>query len=146
MEMSEKDKSNVIKVVILSEEKGERDMATLAQNLASAFSRDEVSFEMNETEREIMQMVRDFAYNELKPRAAQIDETGQLPMDLVKKMSDLGLMGISLPEEYGGAGQSYVLFARIIEELCAACASTGLVPDVNISLGAEPILMFGNEE
>jgi acyl-CoA dehydrogenase len=109
-------------------------------------SRDEINLEMNETEREIMAMVRDFAYNELKPRAGEVDASGELPLDLVKKMGELGLLGISLPEEYGGAGQSYVLFARVIEELCAACASTGLVPDVNISLGAEPILMFGSEE
>ena len=51
-----------------------------------------------------------------------------------------------LPEEYGGAGQSYVLFAMIVEELCKACATTGLIMDVNISLCAEPILLFGNEE
>jgi len=61
-------------------------------------------------------------------------------------MAEMGLMGLSIPEAYGGAGQSYILFALVIEELCAACASTGLVPDVNISLGAEPIIMFGTEE
>ncbi|MGH2347271.1 MAG: acyl-CoA dehydrogenase family protein, partial [Chloroflexota bacterium] len=55
------------------------------------------------------------------------------------------LMGVCLPQEFGGAGQSYVLFALIVEELCAACASTGLILDVNISLCAEPILRFGND-
>ncbi|MEI6043172.1 MAG: acyl-CoA dehydrogenase family protein [Chloroflexota bacterium] len=105
-----------------------------------------MNLEMNETEREIMRMIRDFATKEVKPRAAQIDATSQFPEDLMAKMGELGLLGLSLPEEYGGAGQSYVLFARFIEELSCACATTGLAADVNISLGAEPVLMFGNEE
>ncbi len=113
---------------------------------ATSRGRDELNLELNETEREIMELIRDFAKNEIKPRAAEIDATGQYPADLVAKMGELGLMGLPLPEEYGGAGQSYVLFAMAVEELCAACASTGLVMDVNVSLGAEPILMFGNEE
>jgi acyl-CoA dehydrogenase len=61
-------------------------------------------------------------------------------------MGELGLMGVCLPEEYGGAAQSFVLFAMIVEELCAACASTGLILDVNVSLCAEPILLFGSDE
>jgi alkylation response protein AidB-like acyl-CoA dehydrogenase len=61
-------------------------------------------------------------------------------------MAELGLMGVPFPEEYGGAGQSYTLFASIVEELCRACASTGLILDVNISLCGEPIMMFGTEE
>ncbi len=121
-------------------------MAGATQSQTRPFSRDEINVEMNETEREIMQMVRDFAYNEIKPRAAAIDEKSEYPADLVAKMGELGLMGLPIPEEYGGAGQSYVLFARVVEELCCACASTGIVMDVNISLGAEPILMFGTEE
>jgi alkylation response protein AidB-like acyl-CoA dehydrogenase len=61
-------------------------------------------------------------------------------------MADLGLMGVPFPEEYGGAGQSYVTFALIVEEICRACASTGLIMDVNISLCGEPIMMFGTDE
>lgn len=113
---------------------------------AAAQGRDEITLELNETEREIMDLIRDFAKNEIKPRAAQIDATGEYPADLVAKMGELGMMGLPIPEEYGGAGQSYILFAMAVEELCAACASTGLAMDVNVSLGAEPILMFGTEE
>ncbi len=113
---------------------------------ASAQGRDEINLVLNEDEREIMKMIRDFARNEIKPRAGEIDATAQYPADLVAKMSELGLMGLPIPEKYGGTGQSYVLFALAVEELCAACATTGLVLDVNVSLGAEPILMFGSEE
>ncbi len=101
---------------------------------------------LTDTEKMIMDTVRAFARDRVKPRAAEIDRTGQFPWDLVKQMGELGLMGVCLPEEYGGAGQSYVLFAMIVEELCAACASTGLILDVNISLCAEPLLLFGTEE
>ena len=103
-------------------------------------------YPLNEDEQLIMQTVRDFARERVAPRAAEIDRTGAFPHDLVKQMGELGLMGVCLPEEYGGAGQSYVLFAMIVEELCKACASTGLIMDVNISLCAEPILLFGGEE
>ena len=103
-------------------------------------------YPLNEDEQLIMQTVRDFAREQVAPRAAEIDRTGAFPHDLVKQMGELGLMGVCLPDEYGGAGQSYVLFAMIVEELCKACASTGLIMDVNISLCAEPILLFGDEE
>lgn len=102
-------------------------------------------YPLNDTESLIMDTVRAFARDKVKPRAAEIDRAGQFPHDLVKAMGELGLMGVCLPEAYGGAGQSYVLFAMIVEELCAACASTGLALDVNISLCAEPIWRFGNE-
>jgi len=102
-------------------------------------------YPLNEDEQLIMETVRDFAREQVAPRAAEIDRTGEFPHDLVKQMGQLGLMGVCLPEEYGGADQSYVLFAMIVEELCKACASTGLIMDVNISLCAEPILLFGDE-
>ncbi len=103
-------------------------------------------YPLDEDEQLIMETVRDFARERVAPRAAEIDRTGLFPYDLVKQMGELGLMGVCLPEEYGGAGQSYVLFAMIVEELCKACASTGLIMDVNISLCAEPILLFGDDE
>ncbi|WP_341468120.1 acyl-CoA dehydrogenase [Candidatus Chlorohelix allophototropha] len=115
-------------------------------NTYKMYSKDDFNLELNDDEREILNMVRDFAQNEVKPRAADNDATGEYPADLVEQMSELGIMGLSFPEKYGGAGQSYILFALAVEELCAACASTGLVFDVNMSLGAEPILFFGNEE
>src|SRR5262245_60004207 len=102
--------------------------------------------ELTESERMVLDLVRDFATREVGPRAAAIDETGEFPADLVQRMGELGLMGIPVPEAYGGAGQSYVVFALAVEELCGACATTGLILDVNTSLCSEPILVFGDEE
>ena len=103
-------------------------------------------YPLTDEERLILDTVRAFARERVAPRAAEIDRTAEFPWDLVREMSKMGLLGVCLPEEYGGAGQSYVLFAMIVEELCKACATTGLIMDVNISLCAEPILLFGNEE
>ena len=103
-------------------------------------------YPLTDEERLILDTVRAFARERVAPRAAEIDRTAEFPWDLVREMSKMGLLGVCLPEEYGGAGQSYVLFAMIVEELCKACATTGLIMDVNISLCAEPIVLFGNEE
>ena len=103
-------------------------------------------YPLTDEERLILDTVRAFAREQVAPRAAEIDRTAEFPWDLVREMGKMGLLGVCLPEEYGGAGQSYVLFAMIVEELCKACATTGLIMDVNISLCAEPILLFGNED
>ncbi|GAC1444887.1 MAG: acyl-CoA dehydrogenase AcdA [Chloroflexota bacterium] len=105
-----------------------------------------MDFTLSDDQRDILDLVKEFATNEVLPRASVIDENAQYPADLVSKMGELGLMGVPFPEKYGGAAQSYVTFALIVEELCRACASTGLIMDVNISLCGEPILMFGTEE
>jgi alkylation response protein AidB-like acyl-CoA dehydrogenase len=105
-----------------------------------------VDFTLTKDEEDILDLVRQFARDEVLPQAAAIDEESRYPADLVAKMAELGLMGVPFPEDYGGAGQSYTLFAAAVEELCRACASTGLIMDVNISLCGEPILMFGTEE
>jgi len=101
---------------------------------------------LDDGDQSIVDMVRDFAERELAPRAHEIDEKGEYPEDLVGKMAELGFMGIPFPEVYGGAGLSYVTFALVVEELCKACASTGLIMDVNISLFGEPVWLFGTEE
>ncbi|MGH2449444.1 MAG: acyl-CoA dehydrogenase [Chloroflexota bacterium] len=100
---------------------------------------------LSDEQRDILGLVREFAVNEVEPQAAEIDRTARFPTDLVRKMAEMGLMGVPFPEEYAGAGQSYVTFALIVEELCRACASTGLIMDVNTSLCGEPILMFGTD-
>lgn len=105
-----------------------------------------MDFALDEEQRDILTMVRDFATSEVLPRAGEIDERAEYPADLVAQMGALGLMGVPFPEKYGGAEQGYVTFALIVEEMCRACASTGLIMDVNISLCGEPILIFGTEE
>ena len=105
-----------------------------------------MDFTLSNDERDILDVVRDFATTQVLPRAAEIDEKAEYPGELVAGLGQLGLMGTPFPEEYGGAAQSYLIFALTVEEVCRACASTGLIMDVNISLCGEPILMFGTEE
>ncbi len=105
-----------------------------------------MDIELTQDETDILDVVRSFAREEVLPRAAAIDRDGEYPVDLVRAMGELGLMGVPFPEEYGGADQRYLMFALIVEELCRACASTGLIMDVNISLCGEPIWLFGTED
>ncbi len=100
------------------------------------------------TEEQLMlrDMTHDFAQNEVKPIAAEIDETCRFPEETVNKMGELGLMGIVFPEEYGGAGMDYVCYAIAVEELSRVCASHGITLAAHISLGVNPIYLFGNEK
>ncbi len=101
---------------------------------------------LNEEELMMREMVRDFASNEIRPIAAQIDETCEFPMENVKQMGELGLMGIVFPEEYGGADMGYVSYAIAVEELSRVCASHGITLAAHISLGSNPIFSFGNDQ
>lgn len=91
-------------------------------------------------------MVHDFAQNEVKPIAAEIDETCRFPAETVKQMGEIGLMGIVFPEEYGGAGMDYVCYAIAVEEISRVCGSHGITLAAHISLGVNPIYKFGNEK
>jgi acyl-CoA dehydrogenase len=95
---------------------------------------------------EIRKLVRDFAQREVKPRAEAIDHTGEFPRDLVDKAAQLGLLGVLVPEAYGGAGLDHVSFAIFIEEVARFCASTAVILDVHNSVGTEPIVLFGSED
>lgn len=101
---------------------------------------------LKETEEQVLKVVREFAQNEVKPRARQIDEEENVPQDLIDRMRALGLFSIYIPEKYGGAGLGFELLVRVIEEISKACPSTALVLDGALTLFAEPILMFGSEE
>lgn len=90
--------------------------------------------------------VRKFAEAELAPTAPEIDKSGEFPWDNLKKMAKLGLLGIIIPEEYGGAGFDFVSLAIAIEEISRICASTGVIVAVNNSLASYPIMQFGSEE
>ena len=97
-------------------------------------------------QQEIRRLVRDFAEREVKPRAQAIDQTGEFPRDLVDKAAGLGLLGILVPEAHGGAGLDHVSFAIFVEEVARFCASTAVILDVHISVGTEPIVLFGSED
>ena len=104
-----------------------------------------VSFELSEEAQSVREMVRDFAETEIRPIAAQIDETHEFPAENTKKMAELGLLGMFVPEEYGGAGMTYESYVVAIEELSRVCASHGVIASVNNSLVCYPLLAYANE-
>src|ERR1700737_1616415 len=101
---------------------------------------------LSSEQQDLRGLVRDFAEREVKPRAEAIDHTGEFPRDLVDKAANLGLLGILVPEAYGGAGLDHVSFAIFVEEVARFCASTAVIVDVHTSVGTEPIVLFGSEE
>jgi alkylation response protein AidB-like acyl-CoA dehydrogenase len=94
----------------------------------------------------IRQTARDFAQREIVKVAAHHDETGEFPLETVRKMGELGLMGIEVPEEYGGAGLDTLSYVLALEEICRADAAHGTVMSVNNSLFCHGFLHFGTEE
>ncbi|MGA1873339.1 MAG: acyl-CoA dehydrogenase [Thermoplasmatota archaeon] len=102
--------------------------------------------ELNEQQKMIRNMVREFAEKEVRPRAAELDEKEEYPHAALKRMAELGILGAIIPQEYGGAGLDTVSYSVIIEELSRACASTGVVTSVHNSLTAWPIMEYGTEE
>ena len=102
--------------------------------------------ELTEEQKMVMEMVRDFARTEVAPRAAEIDETGEFPWDNVRKMGELGLMGIPFPEEWGGSGLDELTYVMAVEEIAKACASTAITMAAHTSIGSAPILHYGTEE
>jgi len=105
-----------------------------------------MDFELNEEQRLVRDMVRDFAQQELAPRAAHVDKTEEFPADNIRKMAELGLLGLPYPEKYGGGGGDYLSFAIAVEEVARACGSTALIYAAHVSLGCAPIYYFGTEE
>jgi len=105
-----------------------------------------MNFELNEEQRLVRDMVRDFAQKELAPRAAQVDKTEEFPAENIRKMAELGLLGLPYPEKYGGGGGDYLSFAIAVEEVARACGSTALIYAAHVSLGCGPIYYFGTEE
>jgi butyryl-CoA dehydrogenase len=105
-----------------------------------------MDFDLTDNQKLVKDMVRDFAEKELKEKAVEIDKSQEFPWDTLKKMAKLGLLGIIVPEEYGGAGMDFISLAVAIEEISRVCASTGVIVAVNNSLTAYPIEHWGNEE
>jgi len=102
-------------------------------------------FPLSAEHKMIRQAARDFAQNEIAPIAAEFDESGDFPSETIKKMGALGLMGIEVPEEYGGAGMDTLAYVLALEEICQADAAHGTIMSVNNSLFCYGILKFGTE-
>lgn len=105
-----------------------------------------MDFSLNKREELFLQMIREFAENEVKPLAAEIDEQERFPMETVEKMAKIGIMGIPIPVEYGGQGGTNQMYIMAVEELSRVCATTGVVVSAHTSLCMNPILEFGTEE
>ncbi len=105
-----------------------------------------MDFELNDDQKAMQQMVRAFVQKDIAPRAREIDASHKFPRDLVKKAAELGLCGVTIPEEYGGSGMDSVSYAIAIAEISGACASLGTILSVNNSLVCEGIKRYGNEE
>lgn len=100
---------------------------------------------LTEEQRMIRDMVRDFAVSTVEPRAAEIDKNARFPEETFAEMAEMGLLGLPVPEEYGGGGADYLSYAIAVEELSRVCGSTALGVAAHNSLICLPLTMFGNE-
>lgn len=101
---------------------------------------------LNEDHHSIREMIRDFATKEIAPKAAEVDKNARFPEETFKALGKLDMLGLLVPTEYGGAGADYRSYAIAVEEIGRACGSTGLSFAAHVSLGTNPIKLFGNEE
>lgn len=105
-----------------------------------------MDFNLNKKQALFQQMIREFAEKEVKPLAAEIDELERFPMETVEKLGKIGVMGIPVPTQYGGAGGDNLMYSIAVEELSRCCATTGVVVSAHTSLCVAPILEHGTEE
>jgi butyryl-CoA dehydrogenase len=102
--------------------------------------------ELNDQQKMIQKMIREFAEKEVGPIAAEIDKSEEFPKKTLEKLAKLGILGSIIPTEYGGAGLDTVSYTIIVEEISRKCASTGVIISVHNSLASWPIIKYGNEE
>jgi alkylation response protein AidB-like acyl-CoA dehydrogenase len=104
-----------------------------------------MSFELTEEQKMIRAMVREFARTEILPTAAQRDRTKEFPKENLRKMGELGLLGMNVPAEYNGAGVDTVSYSVALQEIAYACASTAVIMSVHNSVACGPIYLFGSD-
>jgi short-chain 2-methylacyl-CoA dehydrogenase len=105
-----------------------------------------MNFELDDDTRLLQRTVRDFAVQEVRPVAEELDRTKAFPYELVRKMGDLGWMGIPFPEDLGGAGGSTLQYAIAVEELTRIDSSVAITMCAHTSLGTQPVYLFGSDE
>jgi len=105
-----------------------------------------MNLDLTEDQQLLQRTVREFAEAEVKPHARELDETGRYPREFFSKAAELGLTGIAVPENYGGAGMDHISYSIVMEEIARVCASSSVILSVQNSLYCDPILRFGTEE
>ena len=105
-----------------------------------------MNFDLTKTEALFLQMIREFSDKEVAPLAAEIDEQERFPLETVDKMKSIGLFGIPIPVQYGGAGGTNLMYTMAVEELSRNCATTGVMLSAHTSLCVAPIYEHGTEE
>ena len=105
-----------------------------------------MDFTLSKEHEMVRTLFKEFAQNEVKPLAQEVDETENFPRETVEKMAKLGFMGIPIPKEYGGQGCDILTYAMCVEELSKVCGTTGVIVSAHTSLCCDPILTFGTEE
>ncbi|MBW1720868.1 MAG: acyl-CoA dehydrogenase [Deltaproteobacteria bacterium] len=104
-----------------------------------------MAYQLTEEQKMIQAMVRDFARSEIMPTASERDKTREFPREILRQMGELGLMGMNVPVEYGGAGVDTVSYSLALQEVAYACASTAVVMSVHNSVACGPIYLFGSD-
>ena len=115
-------------------------MASVATSLSTG------AFELTDEQRELQNLIREFAEAEIAPHAAEWDEQHVFPTDVIRKLGELGAMGVSFPEEYGGLGMGALAQAVVVEELARFDSSVAVTVGANVSIAGEPVHLFGTEE
>jgi alkylation response protein AidB-like acyl-CoA dehydrogenase len=105
-----------------------------------------MNFQQTETQAQIAEMIRDFANKNIRPQMMEWDESQKFPVEVFRKMGELGLMGVLVPTEYGGSGLSYFEYVTVVSEIAKVCGSIGLSTAAHNSLCTGHILYFGNDE
>ncbi|ATW27495.1 acyl-CoA dehydrogenase [Candidatus Formimonas warabiya] len=105
-----------------------------------------MDLQLTEEQELIIKMAREFAETEVGPKAAEVDKNHRFPEETVARMAELGLMGIPIPEEYGGSGSDYLTYVMVVEELARACATTGVILSVHMSVCTYPIFQLGSDD
>src|SRR3954462_3814947 len=104
-----------------------------------------MNFDLTEEQQLVVRTARDFAKREIEPKAAELDKSARWPTEIVARMAELGFLGRAIPPPLGGAGLGSVSYALVVEEISAACASSGVIMSVNNSLFCDPLYKFGTD-
>ncbi len=105
-----------------------------------------MNVQLTDEQRQVRELCRDFANEQLKPNARRWDEKHEFPAAAVKELGEMGLMGVAVPEEWGGAGMDNVSYAVAMEEISRGCAGTGVIMSVSNSLYCDPVMKYGTDE